>query len=438
MKDDFFDENGLKQWCQLYVRFVIEDSQRLSQIIQRSNSEVINSYRMKNNRPLINSLLKEQLEDKDYLDAFGWLSELEHRLQKLPSTSSLYYDLINQFIKTTLSDGTCYILANLEEHPILKAIPEKDRFKFDHEMGIRNKLGLRYCWQKMERSQNITMFREDIFDSIDSSQKELKIALSPFANQDDMKWAHDSNDKCGIDSKIPFWCVDANNEKELSNRIDNVLELAKEEGVHVLLFPELVMTESTQVRISTWLKNNAFDRPSSSILLVIAGTRHVFANGKNQYSNRCTVFNKIGDLQWEQEKCESFDLTAEQTQAFFQTKGIAFEPTQLSKQFLVCRTALGRIATPICLDFLCENTWKKIPVDVFFVPAMSPNLIRFEYASKGAGKKWGSAVFVCNTQSKQLNENQNSVYTYLPRKSDLQPKEETPHLFIVNVAIDMK
>jgi hypothetical protein len=152
------------------------------------------------------------------------------------------------------------------------------------------------------------------------------------------------------------------------------------------------------------------------------------------YSNRCTVFNHIGDIEWEQEKRQPFLLTFDEADKLFGIQSPAFEPTQLSQCLVTRNTALGRIATPICLDFLCDALWKIIPVDVFFVPAMSSGLSRFEDNCRAVGNAWGAAAFVCNAHSKK---EQLAVHAYLPTKDALKPKKQAPFLFTVEVDIDM-
>jgi len=421
-----FDENLLAQWCELYERFVIKDRQRLAGVIRFCRSERLNEYRLtKHNISLL--LTKPTLEDDDYLSAYGCLYVLGRRFGNKPHPHSL-----NGFIEVSLN-GSRYILAHLAEHPIAKAIPKNKRFKRNAEIGVNGVLGLRHQWQAVERSAEITISRSDVFDVLmAASLKHVKIGLSPFAGIDDMIWRCDAEDE--RDGSIPFWCDGAQDEQALWERLSAVLMKAHEQQVHVLLLPELVMTEVLQMKLGDWLvQHNAFE---PNIRLVVGGTRHVIdSNGNNVYSNRCTVLNHCGEIEWEQEKRQPFDLTAEQANDFFGIQSPAFEPTRLSRQLVMRHTALGRIATPICLDFLCDGLWQIMPVDIYFVPVMSKGLSRFNDSCRTVGNIWGAAAFGCNVRMD--GGWQASMFAYRPAKDDLEPKEQNPSLFIVEVDIDM-
>lgn len=342
--------------------------------------------------------------------------------------------MLDGFIEKSLN-GSRYILTRTAKHPIAKAIPEKMRFKHDETLGTKGLIQLRHHWQEVELSTELEIRRSEVFDVFTTDQTGLKIGLSPFAGLSDMIWRHDPEDERAIDGRIPFWCEGAKDENALWERLSSVLSSAYEQQVQILLFPELVMTETLQTKLRVWFtRHNAFE---PIIRLIIAGTRHVIGtSGRNVYSNRCTVFNHIGDIEWEQEKRQPFLLTAEEAGKLFSIQSPAFEPTQLSRRLVMRHTALGRIATPICLDFLCDELWKTMPVDVFFVPAMTSGLSRFKDNCRAVGNKGNSAAFICNAWSeKELK----TVQAYLPTKDDFQPKpkEQVPFLFIVEVNLDM-
>jgi predicted amidohydrolase len=342
--------------------------------------------------------------------------------------------LIGTPIEVTLNNSR-YLLLRRTESPILKAIPEKQRFKPSHSLGTTGTLALHHEWQAIETSTKLDMCRSDAFDTL---ANHLKIGFSPYADGQDMHWACDAHDPRGINSKIPFWCCGTKTaEAELLERISGVLAAAYQANVHILLFPELVMTENLQSHISQWLrKNNAF---APQIRLVVAGTRHVHADNPapaNTYSNRCSVFNSVGGLEWQQDKRQSFDLTAEQTQALFGIAAPAFEPTDITQHLTIRNTTLGAIATAICLDFLQDKHWKTLPIAIFLVPAMSEGLSRFKDRCRAAGNAWGSTVLVCNAHKDATGNN--AVLAYRPEKADtLQLEATAPFLFTVHIDIKM-
>lgn len=420
--------NGLfLQWCQLYLRFVGADGQRLARIVNECAASTLNTYRTKPRRVDVALLLANATpNDADFLEAYGWLCVWEQHYAYKATP-----DLLYGYIEVRLpKDHSRYILAARAEHPIMKAIPSKHRFKLKEELGTTKVLGLRYHWSQVGNSENIKNFRHELFDTLTDN---LHIGLSPIASHTDMHWhydhAHDGN------GPIAFWCAGAKDEDGLFSRISTVLETARLQGLHVLLFPELVMTENLHTKISAWLlEHNSYE---PVLRLIVAGTRHVqLASGR--HSNRCLALDHCGDPVWEQEKRQPFHLPAEQSLKLLGIDAEAYEPSQLSQSFRVCRTALGRLATPICLDFLVDEKWKTLPVDVFFVPAMSMGLSRFADNSRIAGEQWGSAVFVCNAQPDPLAEDaKQAVYTYLPTKATNTPSQLSPYLFTLKIAIAM-
>lgn len=408
-----FDEALLKSWCQLYKKFIINNGQHLANIINSEPAQSLQSYLMVAiDLKIINELLKKsEFENSDYLNAYGQLKALE----------STFKHPLNPPI---VSLDTCYMLVYSEQHPIIKAIPESLRFQADKDIGNDAILSLRYQWVNIGRSQ-LSFNHSDAFDGL---KKTLTIALSPIASYQDMNWQH--KDKY-------FWCSDAKDEQALESRIIEVLKMAYQRGVGMLLFPELVMTKNLQQKISVWLKQyNAFE---PMICLVVAGTRHVFIEHE-KYANRCTVLNCIGDVLWEQDKSQRFELTADIAQALLNVDSAVFEPSHFTEKFVICRTELGRIATPICLDFIkADGLWQKLAIDIFLVPSMSSGLSRFELSSKLAGNRWGSAVFVCNTKPDDTKPDydKNAVHVYLPQKKTKEPTKLSPYLFIKEVDIDM-
>ncbi len=423
--DERFNDEDLAQWCAVYVRFVVNDSQRLAIAIKHCRSEKLQEAVLKPQD--INGLLeKTSLTDADYLAAYGYLLHIDTRFWQCPSAQ-----LLDGHIEKTVSNSR-YLLIRRTESPIVKAIDGKQRFKADHTLGTSGDLQLRHAWQALELSTELELCRSDVFDTLTDN---LKIGLSPYADKYDMDWACAADDPRGLENKIPFWCCGSKiSDAALRERVVAVLAAAYQQDVHVLLFPELVMTAALQADISQWLKqHNAFQ---PKIRLVVAGTRHVHADNPEQvntYSNRCTVLNHIGDSEWQQDKRQPFDLSADEAHAFFGITAPAFEPTDTALHLKIRQSALGNIATAICLDFLHDKQWQALPVDVFFVPAMSSGLSRFEDRCRNAGNVWGSTVLVCNAK-----KDGKAVLAYIPSKNGLLTlTESADFLFTANIAIEV-
>lgn len=240
-----FNDVLLSQWCGLYVRYVIEDKQRLAALVRGCPAKELQRYLFgkTNIEPLLTPTPKT---DEDYLTAYGILQELDNYFWQKRHPS-----LLNGYIEKSF-DGRRYILTYLWESPIVKAIPEDQRFRQDSRLGNDKTLAFRYHWQQIERSAEVEICRSDILDIFTPDHNFIKVGFSPIAGMKDMSWNHDPED-IRADGRVPFWCSGAKDEMELLGRLNDVLQIAHEQQIHVLLFPELVMTKNLQQALSEWL-----------------------------------------------------------------------------------------------------------------------------------------------------------------------------------------
>jgi hypothetical protein len=432
MVDVEFTEDFLRLWCVLYVRFVIRDKQRLATVVsncgkRQLQERIVDLPGVDELNAFVSRFAHEvdAVADDVFLRAYGYLQAIDNSFWHKPD-AYLLSGVIETFVEKQR-----YFLTRVVEHPMLKAVPESGRFKFNQELGADEVLHLRHAWQFLEQASVLDMQRCEALDGCAGNT--VRIGMSPFAGLGDMAWRHDALDERGLDGRIPFWCAGANLESELLQRLLAVLQAARKCQVEILILPELVMTDGLLTGVRDWLAaHNAF---APVLRLLIAGTRHVFAEGEvYRFSNRCSVFNFIGDEAWAQEKRQQFSLTAVEAQHVLGVDKAAFEPTMVSQQLVMRRSALGILATPICLDFLCDDSWGKMPVDVFLVPVMSGNLTRFIEKSREAGSAQRAAAFVCNAQPEQ---DLKAVHAYLPAKKPLECVKQTDNLFIVDVEINV-
>ncbi len=419
-----FNNKTFAQWCELYIRIVVRDGQRLAQIIQSCSQKNFQAYLYATSD--ISSVLTAELNsDKSYLTAYACLHEFDAKFWQNPHPF-----LLNGIIEQKFANNR-YILVRNDESPIAKAVAKKNRFKMDNQLGSEGTLNLIHRWQEVQTATIIDIKPSIVFNTF-IKRKAIKIGLSPFAGCDDMLWQYDVNDMRG-DGEVPFWCAGAKNEATLSQRLTDVLNIAYQQKIDILLFPELIMTETLENQIATWLRDNNGFEPV--IRLVVAGSRHVHQQEQNNsYRNCCTVFNQIGDIEWQQEKRQPFRLAAKEAKSLLNIKQESFEPTCLSNTMSIRHTLLGNVATPICLDFIQDEFWAKLPINLFLVPAMSPNLKRFEDACKNAGARWQASAFVCNAKP---SDNDKSVLAYIPSKQQPNLTLEQTFLFTVEVKVDM-
>ncbi len=261
------DDDLLAQWCQLYVRFVIKDQQRLAALLTVCNSEKLQRCLSSPLTDIATFLVKTEISDDDFLTAYGYLHVLDSRFWQKP-----HPHLLDGCIESSLN-GSRYVLTRIAEHPIAKAIPEELRFKRNNNLGTTGLLNLRYHWQEMEHSTELEMRRSNVFDMFtELADNRLNVGLSPFADHSQMIWQHDPDNARGVDNRVPFRCSGAKNQTGLQERLMTVLVAARQQQVHILLLPELVMTETLQKALSDWLeKHNAFE---PIIRLIIAGIKN--------------------------------------------------------------------------------------------------------------------------------------------------------------------
>lgn len=76
------------------------------------------------------------------------------------------------------------------------------------------------------------------------------------------------------------------------------------------------------------------------------------------------------------------------------------EDIRPAKTLFVFDAPFARIAVPICLDYFStdlRSVWVDAAVNLFFVPAMSPELTEFEHCARDLGTAARATTFVCNS-----------------------------------------
>lgn len=421
-----FNQKEFQQWCALYIEYFIRDQQQLAQAIQNTDPYTLQEILLKPEIEILKLLNTTKKKAKHYINAYCHLSNFQTK----KSYGKPYMDQIYQAIEVSYQDIR-YLLTSSGTHPIAQGIPEDQRFKQSKDIGNSSTLALTYHWQQIENSCQIDFRPTDALHYLTESHSHIKIGFSPFAGINEMSWKNAPDDLRGIKGEMPFWCEGAKNSDELWQHLESILLQALVEKVDILILPELVIPTALKNQISKWLRdNNAFE---PVIRLLIAGSEHVFVDlDKHQYSNRCTVYNYCGDIEWIQEKRQPFKLDAEVSRKLFGVNKQTFEPTELSQIITIRNSQLGNLASPICLDFLDDPVWKNMPVNVFLVPVMSNNLNRFKDESKNFGKKQ-IASFICNSKGSTMP----LVYSYCPSVNNPQPELKHDSFFIIELAIDM-
>ncbi len=233
---------------------------------------------------------------------------------------------------------------------------------------------------------------------------DLSVGLAaPFADLDfDF---HSDPDGCHARKGIPYRFVGLNaaHLPQARGIVDRILEDCTIHHVDVLCFPELTLDNDLLGHLQRRLR--AGD-PSRQPALVVTGSFHL--SGEMCWLNRCCVLDGLGDVLFIQDKCKGFEITRELAQEIgpdlCRKLGIdergGFEDIRSSTEVVIADCALGRLVTPICLDF-CGEELRELFIEsrtnLFLVPAMTPRMRDFIERARELGTHCRGTTFVINS-----------------------------------------
>jgi predicted amidohydrolase len=117
------------------------------------------------------------------------------------------------------------------------------------------------------------------------------------------------------------------------------------------------------------------------------------------------VLDGFGNVLFVQDKCVWYRLPAEQaTPALCGSLGIdergGHEDIALCREIQILDSPLGRLATPICIDF-CGDELRDLlveaQVNLLLIPAMTPEMRPFRERARDLGTQSRAATFVANS-----------------------------------------
>ncbi len=298
------------------------------------------------------------------------------------------------------------------ENAIAEAVPRKKRLTRErrhlkHE--VREILDLWWHLVNLDRSAETPRFLDldaravGRLQSRWESDGDLSIALAaPFADLD-FDFHADPN-RCHDHKGIPYRFVGLKSVhlKEARSIVDRLLESCAEHRVDVLCFPELTLDNDLLGHLQSRLKSGDSSRQPA---LVIAGSFHL--TSELRWVNRCHVLDGRGRLLFTQDKCKPFEIPAEQARHMPELCGKlgiddrgGFEDVRCSTEVVIADFPLGRLATPICLDF-CGKELRELFIEsrtnLLLVPAMTPRMKPFVESARDFGTDCRGSVFVVNS-----------------------------------------
>lgn len=266
--------------------------------------------------------------------------------------------------------------------------------------------------------------------------QELTIGLaSPFANLDfsihsDPERLHHRD---GTPYRFVGLATDPEQMRASRAALARIAASCKTHRVDILCFPELTLdTDSLRELAHLLAADNCDDQP----VLVIAGSFHL--PGDHGWMNRCTVLDGCGRKLFEQNKSVAFRIPPQRAQALgaagrallgIDERG-GYEDIDVGTELVIVDSPLGRMVTPICLDFCGDELIDLVTascVNFFLVPAMTERMKNFHQQAVHLGTRTGAASFVANSvwllkrlaKSDAAIDNELSVMGYLPRRGGL-------------------
>ncbi len=252
---------------------------------------------------------------------------------------------------------------------------------------------------------------------------DLRIATAfPFAALDYV--IRSDPDRCHAEKGTPYRFAEMEPLREGREILEEVLRDCAREKVDVLCFPELTLDTSLLSHLGLLLKSR---NETLHPLLVMAGSFHVDAGlGR---ANRCHLLDGRGNLLLSQDKCTAYRIPADQAgrmrPEILAGLGIdergGYEDIQSAETLHIRETPLGRLATPICLDF-CGNQLRDLfiqtRVNLFLVPAMTPRMGPFYARAREFGSFNRATTIVVNSawllRSLGLRSRRHRALVYVP------------------------
>lgn len=257
----------------------------------------------------------------------------------------------------------------------------------------------------------------------------LKIAVLPFRTKREFETESLLN-AWPVNQSTPFWVKEIKNAESSKNALFAILKKCAQNGVNILVLPELTIDANLLDFVKDWLSENNSVRVSSGgngLLLVVAGSFHI-QDGDDKIYNISSVLNHNGEILWTQGKiqpysfnCNDIETTPELKTILKTSNNGGHERITSSDRIWCFDTPLGRMAVSICIDYFHSDhleAFRHSGINIFLVPAMSSSNIRFTNTAWSLGGNNLASSFVAlgdflPPKKDMVNQNNTSFY-YLP------------------------
>ncbi|MFW9943234.1 MAG: hypothetical protein ACFFFT_19520, partial [Candidatus Thorarchaeota archaeon] len=280
------------------------------------------------------------------------VKEVQDRLNRVEKEESILFSALSTIKEPSISRSTMGIFA--PSCPLESS--QSPRLSEARQFSDEEK---RVTIERMERKKYQLVYR-DLFEEYPKVQKrECKVGIAQIGVSETGNIIKELFDKkaSGLlrtrEDKI----------EEIRSKVKNMIEKAYNEGVNILLFPEMTI----DLNYGEFMENIA-DQAKLYGMYIIPGSFHEVETKRNV----CMVFGPEGIL-WEQEKHIPATISFEAGKPF--KEGI--EVGTIPRKTIICNTEYGRIAIVICRDFLDMDLRVELknfepPIDIILNPAFTP------------------------------------------------------------------
>ena len=328
--------------------------------------------------------------------------EVQDRLNRVEKEESILFSALSTIKEPSISRSTVGIVA--PSCPLESS--QSPRLSEARQFSDEEK---RVAIERMERKKYQLVYRDLSKEYPKVQKRECRVGIAQIGvseTGDIMKELFDMKSS-GLLS------VKEDKIEEIRSKVKNMIEKAHNEGVNILLFPEMSIDLSYGE-----LFEEISDMTKLYKMYIVPGSFH----DQETHRNISMVFGPEGIL-WEQEKHIPAIISTAEGDRF--KEGI--EVSSLPRRTIICNTEYGRIAIIICRDFLDMDLRVELknfepPVDIILNPAFTPVTADFKAAHFDARRSIYAYCFFAN-----IGEFGESLI-YTPEKDRTErivaPKEE--------------
>lgn len=265
-----------------------------------------------------------------------------------------------------------------------------------------------------------------VLDKIKNCEGKLSFALVPFSGDKDYLIYHNEGNLFIIDG--------VKDEEIYITKLLNIMDHLKNRQVDIVIFPEMVFTSKMLSALKKYLRK---EENKGYFTLIVSGSIW------EKKSNWCEVLDGNGITISKQYKLNQFHLTNDYNKAG-NNEGILIDSSRRIINIYDI-DGLGRICTPICVDFITEdyfNNILKMGTNVCFAPTCTTSLQEFYDNSKKIGCHNYGSIFISNTciTLNGVNRKKNSdlktmdkvLFSYIPIKLPIKKALIKTNFFAVN------